>query len=154
MKKLMIGSLIGLAALVAALGLLGNGTVVAAGKPGVPFCLLGTTGVTQHGNVIIGTSAADTINCSFVDPQVYNGGYRIVGLGRNDNITGSDGNDFILGGSGNDRITGMGGSDTIDGGRDDGGFGDICIGGEVKGQLDQGDKLRNCENTLVGDPNT
>lgn len=153
MKKLIISSLIGLAASVAALGLLGGGSVEA-GKPDVPLCFLGSpsTGVVQHGNVIIGTSGSDTIDCSFladgVTPNTY--GYRIFGLGRNDNITGSHGDDLIMGGSGDDILTGWGGSDRIDGGRD---F-DKCIGGEVQGQLDNGDTIRACENTTLGDPNT
>ena len=135
MKKLTISSLIGLAGLVAALGLLGGGTVEA-GKPQVAVCVnVGGTDIKQHGNLFLGTNGPDWLDCSGSGV-----GVRIIGLGGDDvligsdfadsidggrgddDITGNDGDDFLRGGPGNDNpINGDGGADTIDGGpgRDD-----------------------------------
>ena len=60
-----------------------------------------STGVTQEGDTITGTSGNDTIDCSSATT-----GKTITGGDGNDTITGGLGNDYIDGGPGNDSITG------------------------------------------------
>ena len=60
-----------------------------------------STGVTQEGDTITGTSGNDTIDCSSATT-----GKTITGGDGNDTITGGLGNDYIDGGPGNDTITG------------------------------------------------
>ena len=130
MKKLMISSLIGLAALVAALGLFSGSALANGTTTGPTGCTL-SAGVTQHGKVIIGTNGRDTILCGGTSVGVI-----IIGLNAVDRIEGSEGDDLIFGGNGGDSLFGNGGNDTLDGGRGR----DFCNGG---GQA--GDTFRACE---------
>jgi hemolysin type calcium-binding protein len=59
-------------------------------------------GVVQEGDVITGTSSSDTIDCSGSDH-----GHRMLGLGGDDLLTGSDsGPDLIVPGDGDDTVDG------------------------------------------------
>lgn len=86
--------------------------------------------------LVVGSSDADTIDCSKIDkPVVIDGG------GGNDVLTGGLGNDLIFGGAGNDKITGNGGTDALYGDAGD----DVLAGSDGNDLLDGGlgnDKLQ------------
>lgn len=86
-------------------------------------------GVTHRQERIIGTAAADFINCASAQ-----GDHRIEGLGANDVIWAGSGNDVILGGDGNDQIRSGAGNDTVWGGN-----GDDQIGGDAGADTLTGD---------------
>jgi len=93
-----------------AIGLVGG----TAGAQAAVNCTV-SAGVTQVGNLVVGTGGADNIDCSVANP-----GKIIRGLGGHDVITGTALVDSIDGGTGNDNLNsgpaGSLGSDSMIGG--------------------------------------
>jgi hypothetical protein len=84
---------------------------VASPSPLAPLECVSSPGVSERGDVVIGTDGDDRIDCGGAA-----GGKVILGQGGDDVIIGSPRPDRILGGNGDDTLAGARGRDLLDGG--------------------------------------
>ena len=93
-----------------------------------------------NGEVVLGTTGADTLTGHDSVSGGESGIDFIYGFGGNDTLTGGSGDDYLSGGDGNDSLTGGSGSDTLTGGAGNDTF-DVSWGTDTITDLGTGDVL-------------